>query len=86
MTAVNVTTQKNTVTVTDANSSTVVDTPVTSVVEASTIGPQGAAGPGFDIDATARVDRSIVYYNAAAGHFVADYTWTTDTLVIGGNF
>ncbi len=86
MTTVNVTTQKNTVTVTDANGSTVVDTPVTTVVTASTIGPQGAAGTGFEIDATAKVNKSVVYYNAAAGHFVADDTWTTDTLVLGGNF
>ncbi len=86
MTAVNVTTQNNTVTVTDANSSTVVNTPVTTVVTASTIGPQGAAGAGFDIDATAKVDKSVVYYDGALGHFVADDIWTTDTLVLGGNF
>jgi hypothetical protein len=86
MTTVNVTTQKNTVTVTDANGSTVVNTPVTTVVTASTIGPQGAAGAGFEIDTTAKINGSIVYYNSALGHFVADDIWTTDTLVLGGNF
>lgn len=87
MTTVNVTTQKNTVTVTDANGSTVVNTPVTTVVTASTIGPQGSsAGDGFVIDTTGKVDKSVVYYDSAAGKFLADDTWTTDTLVLGGNF
>ena len=86
MTTVNVTTQENTVTITDANGSTVVNTPVTTVVTASTIGPQGAAGTGFVADTTAKVDKSVVYYSSALGHFVADDTWTTDTLVLGGNF
>ena len=86
MTTVNVTTQKNTVTVTDANGSTVLETPVTTVVTASTIGPQGAAGAGFEIDTTGKIDKSVVYYSSALGHFVADDIWTTDTLVLGGNF
>tara|TARA_R110000851_G_scaffold302812_5_gene460245 strand:- start:1962 stop:2222 length:261 start_codon:yes stop_codon:yes gene_type:complete len=86
MTTVNVTTQKNTVTVTDANGSIVVDTPVTTVVTASTIGPQGSSAGGFVVDTTGVVDKSVVYYDNAAGKFFADDTWTTDTLVLGGNF
>ena len=86
MTTVNVTTQKNTVTVTDANGSTVVNTPVTTVVTASTAGPQGPSGVGFEIDSTAKINGSIVYYDSTAGKFFADDTWTTDTLVLGGNF
>jgi hypothetical protein len=44
MTTVNVTTQANTVSVTAAGQSTVVDVPKTSVVTATTAGPQGADG------------------------------------------
>ena len=86
MTAVNVTTQNNTVTVTTPDGSTVVDTPVTTVVTASTVGPQGPAGTGFEVDTSGKIDKSVVYYNSALGHFVADDIWTTDTLVLGGNF
>jgi hypothetical protein len=86
MTTVNVTTQNNTVTVTTPDGSTVVDTPVTTVVTASTVGPQGPAGTGFEVDTSGKIDKSVVYYNSALGHFVADDIWTTDTLVLGGNF
>ena len=44
MTTVNVTTTSNTVTVTENGSSTVVQTPVTSTVTATAVGPQGATG------------------------------------------
>ena len=86
MTTVNVTNQLNTVTVKDESGTTIVQSPVSTVVTASTIGPQGAAGTGFAVDTTAKVDKSVVYYSSALGHFVADDTWTTDTLVLGGNF
>lgn len=86
MTVVNVTTQNNTVTVTTPDGSTVVDTPVTTVVTAATVGPQGPAGTGFDVDTTGTVDKSVVYYDSASGKFLADDIWTTDTLVLGGNF
>ena len=78
MTAVNVTTQKNTVTVTDANG--------TTVVTASTVGPQGASGAGFVLDSSAKVDTSVIYYDSASGEYKADSTWTVSTLVLGGNF
>jgi len=86
MTAVNVTTQKNTVTVTDANGSTTVQSPVTTVVTASTVGPQGASGAGFVLDSSAKVDKSVVYYSSASAEFKADDTWTIETIVLGGNF
>lgn len=86
MTTVNVTNQLNTVTVKDESGTTIVQSPVSTVVTASTIGPQGAAGTGFVVDTTAKVDKSVVYYSSALGHFVANDTWTTDTLVLGGNF
>lgn len=54
------------------------------------LGPQGPAGPpgasGLFVDDTAKVDRSIVYYDAASATFKADNTWTTTTIVDGANF
>ncbi len=89
MTTVNVTTQANTVTVTDSSGSTVVKTPVTTLVTASTAGPQGPEGPagsGFTLEQAAKVDKSVVYYDSASGEYKADATWTIDTIVLGGNF
>jgi hypothetical protein len=42
--------------------------------------------PGLIIDETAKVDKSIVYYDAGSGTFKADPTWTTTTIVDGANF
>lgn len=86
MTTVNVTTTENTVSVTENGTSTVVKTPVTTVVTATTAGPQGASGLGTTVDDTAKVDKSVVYYDSASGKFKADDTWTINTIVLGGNF
>ena len=89
MTTVNVTTTNNTVTVTEDGSSTVVQNPVTTVVTATTVGPQGPqgdAGSGFTLDQTAKVDKSVIYYDSASGEYKADATWTINTIVVGGNF
>jgi len=86
MTAVNVTTQKPTVTVTHNGTSTVVQTTKTNVVTATTAGPQGPKGEGIDLDSSAKVDKSVVYYDAASGQFKADDIWTVSTIVKGGDF
>lgn len=89
MTTVNVTTTNNTVTVTEDGSSTVVQNPVTTVVTATTTGPQGPqgdAGSGFTLNQTAKVDKSVIYYDSASGEYKADATWTINTIVVGGNF
>lgn len=89
MTTVNVTTTENTVSVTENGTSTVVKTPVTTVVTATTAGPQGPqgeAGSGFSLNDTAKVDKSVVYYDSASGEYKADATWTINTIVLGGNF
>ena len=75
MTAVNVTTTKNTVSVTEEP---------TTVVTVTTAGPQGAAG--FALDEAAKVDKSVIYYDSASGEFKADDTWTISTIVKGGDF
>ena len=79
MTSVNITTNKNTVTVDESNS---------SVVTVSTQGPQG---PSWSTTATSlndsgKVNKSVVYYDSVAGEYKADALQTTLTLVDGGNF
>lgn len=86
MTSVNITTVNNSVVVTENGSSTVVTVPQASVVTASTAGPRGPAGVGFDVDSAAKVDKSVVYYDASSNQFKADAVWTTSTLTFGGDF
>ena len=79
MTTVNITTNKNTVTVDESNS---------SVITVATQGPQGpsfASSTATMVD-TNRVNKSIIYYDSASGSYKADSTWTTSTLTDGGNF
>tara|TARA_R100000458_G_C8257189_1_gene233155 strand:- start:334 stop:561 length:228 start_codon:yes stop_codon:yes gene_type:complete len=75
MTSVNITTNKNTVTIDEDNS---------SVITVATQGPQGAQGTTVNIDNA--VNKSIVYYDSSSSTLKADATWTTSTLVDGGNF
>tara|TARA_R100001443_G_scaffold110192_2_gene121979 strand:- start:68 stop:295 length:228 start_codon:yes stop_codon:yes gene_type:complete len=75
MTTVNITTNKNTVTIDEDNS---------SVITVATQGPQGAQGTVIDIDSA--VNKSIVYYDGSSSSLKANNTWTTDTLTNGGNF
>jgi len=75
MTSVNITTNKNTVTIDEDNS---------SVITVATQGPQGEVG--IDISDANKVNKSIIYYDSTAGTYKADSTWTTSTLVDGGNF
>ena len=77
MTSVNVTTQKNTVTVSTSGQLT--------TVTATTAGPQGPPGD-FELNQSGKVDGSLVYYDATAATFKADAVNTTDTLTDGGNF
>jgi len=76
MTSVNITTNKNTVTVDEDNS---------SVITVATQGPQGAsAEDAINLDSV--VNKSIVYYDSTSSSLKADATWTVSTLVDGGNF
>jgi len=76
MTSVNITTNKNTVTVNEDNS---------SIITVATQGPQGASATD-QINVDNAVDKSIVYYDGSSSSLKANNTWTTDTLTNGGNF
>jgi|TARA_B100000508_G_scaffold140502_1_gene141786 hypothetical protein len=75
MSNINITQNKNTVTVNGE----------TRVVTVKTAGPQG---PAFDIELvhTDKVDNSIMYYDATSGKLKLDSTTTKSTLLDGGNF
>ena len=81
MTSVNVTTNKNTITVQEGDATT---------VTVATVGPQGAIGPvgpaSIDIEDSAKINKSVIYYDSSSGTYKADATWTTSTLVFGGSF
>lgn len=53
-------------------------------------GPQGVIGPqgekGINLDETARIDGSVVYYDAVSAKFRADASVTKTLLTDGGNF
>ena len=78
MSNINITQNKNTVTVNGE----------TRVVTVKVAGPQGPQGEGFDIflDHTDKQDNSVMYYNASSGKLKLDSTTTKTTLVNGGNF
>ena len=89
MTSVNVTTQANTVEVTESGSTVSVSSSTVATVEAITTGPQGAkgdAGSNFSLTDTDKVDKSVIYYDSSAGTYKADDSWTISTLVVGGDF
>ena len=79
MTTVNITTNKNTVTIDEDNS---------SVITVATQGPQGPAfaTTGTTLDDSNKVDGAIVFFDSSSGTFKADSTTTKLTLVDGGNF
>ena len=75
MTSVNITTTKNNITFNEGDA---------TVVTVATQGPQGETG--IDLVDTNKVNKSIIYYDSAAGTYKADSTWTATTLTDGGNF
>jgi len=53
-------------------------------------GPQGAIGPqgekGINLDETAKINGSIIYYDAASSKFKADASVTKTLITDGGNY
>ena len=79
MTTVNITTTKNTVTVNEGDA---------SVVTVATQGPQGPSfsTSGTQLNDSAKVNNSVVFFHQASGTFKADATRTVENLVDGGNY
>lgn len=79
-----------TLVITEGGSTVVVTDLSTTTVTAITQGPQGPQGPpgpaGLVVDTTAKIDKSVVYYDAASAGFKADTVWTVSSLTDGGNF
>ena len=75
---INITQNKNTVTVNCE----------TRVVTVKTAGPQGPQGEGFDItlNHASKVNNSIMYYQQSSDTLRLDATRTVENLVDGGNF
>lgn len=78
MSNINITQNKNTVTVNGE----------TRVVTVKTAGTQGAKGEGFDItlNHSGKVNNSIMYYQQSSDTLRLDSTRTVENLVDGGNF
>ena len=89
-----------TVIVNQQNNQVVVSPTSNNLIEVIARGPQGPIGPigptgptgppatgsGLFVDDAAKIDKSIVYYDAASSSYKADATWTTSTIVDGANF
>ena len=78
MSNINITQNKNTVTVNGE----------TRVVTVKTAVPQGPQGEGFDItlNHASKVNNSIMYYQQSSDTLRLDATRTVENLVDGGNF
>ena len=74
MSQINITQNKNTVTVNGE----------TRVVTVKVAGPQGPTG--LDLDHSNKIDGSVIYYDNSSATFKADATTTKLTLVNGGKF
>lgn len=87
MTSVNVSSDYQTVVVTEADGkSVIVSTPTPVVtVKAIEVGPQGPPG-AFNFSDAEKVDKSIIYYDASLSIYKADSTITKETITDGGNF
>jgi hypothetical protein len=46
----------------------------------------GQAGSGLIVDDAAKIDKSVVYYDAATNSYKANAIWTISTIVDGANF
>lgn len=82
--------QLNQIVIQEEEKSVVVESSISAVATIIAQGPQGPQGPpgggGIIVDEAAKVDKSVVYYDAAAASFKVDAIWTTSTLTDGGNF
>ena len=64
--------------------------PAPEVIRSFVIGPQGPAATSLtsipDLDASDRINKSLLYYDATTARFRVDSTITATTLTDGGNY
>ena len=84
MNTVTISETKNTVEVNETTNTVTVNEGTSTVVTVATEGPQGPKG--LELDESAKVNGSVVYYDQSSAKFKADATTTKLTLVDGGNF
>jgi hypothetical protein len=66
--------------------------PTPEVVRSFAIGPQGPPGTNGglvtlpDVNSSGKIDKSLLYYDAASGQFKLDALVTTTTITDGGNY
>ena len=82
---------QNTISVNETTNTVTVTEGAATIVRVATEGPQGATGAtgpsgGITVSDSAKVDKSVIYYDSSSGQYKADATWTTSTLVFGGSF
>lgn len=74
----------------ESNAIEIQASPPSPVLEFFGEGPQGAIGPqgekGINLDETAKINGSVIYYDAASAKFKADASVTRTLLSDGGNF
>jgi len=81
--------QPNQLAIEEELSTVVVELPTTAIATIVTAGPQGPPGPtggGVIVNDAAKVDKSVIYYDAGTASFKADALWTVLSLTDGGNF
>tara|TARA_R100000654_G_scaffold13260_1_gene28895 strand:+ start:480 stop:734 length:255 start_codon:yes stop_codon:yes gene_type:complete len=84
MNSVQITEEKNIVSVNETTNTVTVTEGNATVVTVSTEGPQGVPGTGIDLSNA--VDDSLLYFHALSGTLKADSTTTKLTIVDGGSF
>ena len=78
--------------ITETTATVIVESPTTSTVEIITAGPQGPTAPvaGIgdipDVDTSAAVANSVLYYGAASETWMGDDINTIITITDGGGF
>lgn len=83
-------TQQVVVTEVTANVVEVAAPAVPAVVQVTTVGPQGPALSSLndigDVDTSAKVNQSVLYYDSATGMWLGNDVNTVITITDGGNF
>jgi hypothetical protein len=81
--------QPNQLAIEEELSTVIVELPTTAIATIVAAGPQGPPGPtggGVIVNDAAKVDKSVIYYDASTASFKADAIWTILSLTDGGNF